>query len=192
MYSIGLEFLKRFPINYEIVYRQDFAEALKVSPLAGAVFAWPTPVNGVYPRTTTQINHAIAIIEPSPIWQIFDSYPEFIKKLADNYLYYDYAIRYVLREVTGLPNNSIKKNTMYKLYRSPSEPNEVYAFNEDMNVKRHLVNKQTLREGAKSFDQYWVWVENETPIVVASQAEFDGAIEMAEINLLPKDSEIST
>jgi hypothetical protein len=60
-----------------------------------------------------------------------------------------------------------------------------------MNVKRHLVNKQTLREGAKSFDQYWVWVET-TPIVVATQAEFDGAIEMAEINLLPKDSEIST
>jgi len=191
MYSIGLEFLKRFPINYEVVYRQDFQEALKVSPLAAAVFAWNGQNNGVYFKVPNTINHAISIIKPIPTtWSIFDSYPEFVKLLSSDFNYYSYAIRYIVREITGLPNNSVKKN-MYILKRDPKSPDEVYAFNEDMNVKRHIANRSTLKEGARSFDQYWVWDET-TPIVVASQAEFDGAMEMAEILLLTKDSEIST
>jgi len=190
MYSLGLEFLKRFPINYEIVYKQDFQEALKVSPLAIAVYAWNGTVNNAYVLVPNPINHAVGMIDDKPIWQIFDSYDPFIKKLADNYNFYDYGIRYIVREITGLPNQSVKKN-MYILKRDPQSPDEVYAFNEDMNAKRHIANKSTLKEGARSFDQYWVWDET-TPIVVATQAEFDGAIEMAEILLLTKDSEIST
>jgi hypothetical protein len=190
MYALGLEFLKRFPINYELVYRKDFVEALKVSPLAGAVWAWNGLINNVYQTTTNAFNHAIAIIKPPYNWGIFDSYDPFQKKLADDYNYYDYAIRYIVREITGLPNQSVKKN-MYILRRDPRNPNEVYAFNEEMNVKRHIANKGTLKEGARGFDQYWAWDET-TPIVVASQAEFDGAMEMAEILLLTKDSEIST
>lgn len=186
MTALGYEFIKRFPINYEMVYRNDYVSALRVSPLAGAVFAWNGISNGVYYKVANQINHAIAIIEPSPVWQIFDSYEPYIKKLADDYNYYDYAIRYIVGDVPVTTENSVKKN-LYKLLRDPQNPNEVYAFNEQMNAKRHVANKQTLIEGARVWDQYWVW-DTTTPIVAASQAEFDGAYEAAEIILVPADS----
>ena len=41
-----------------------------VAGIVGAVFAWPQPVNGVYPRVLNQINHAI----------------DFINKLSSDYL----------------------------------------------------------------------------------------------------------
>jgi len=193
MYALGQEFLKRFPINYELVYTKDFALALRISPLAGACFAWNGTQNGVYYKVPYNINHAICIVEPPDIWQIMDSYEPFIKKLANDYTFYDYAIRYIVREITGLPNQSVKKN-MYTLRRDPQNPNEVYAFNETKSVKRHIANKQTLIEGARPTDQYWVWSET-LPIVVASQEEFNNAVEAAEILLLPPDSrssEVST
>jgi len=188
MSALGLEFIKRFPLNYELVYRVDFNEALKVSPLSAAVYAWNGQNNGIYFRVPNQINHAIAIVEDKPIWKIMDSYDPFLKSLSDDYNYYDYAIRYIVREITGLPNTSVKKN-MYILLRDPSDPDEVYAFNETKTAKRHIVNKETLIEGAKPIDQQWVWTET-TPIVAASPAEFNSAVEAAEILLLPKDSNV--
>jgi hypothetical protein len=99
MYALGLEFLKRFQINYEMVYPDQYAEALKVSPLAGACFAWPNSINGIYQRSTNQINHAICIIKPPEIWNIMDSYEEFLKRLANNYLFSGHSIRYVITEM---------------------------------------------------------------------------------------------
>jgi hypothetical protein len=80
---------------------------------------------------------------------------------------------------------------MYILKRNPKEPKEVFAFNESMSVKRHIANKSTLVEGAKKFDQYWVFNEN-TPIPVATKEEFDKAVEMAEILLITPDSKVET
>lgn len=186
MYAMGEEFLKRFPINYEFVYKKDFVEALKVSPLAGALFAWNGTQNDVYYEQGQGINHAIVIIEPKDIWQIMDSYDPFVKKLTNNYNFYDYAIRYIVSENIDIPDNSQKKN-MYTLLRNPKSPKEVYAFNEKKTVKRHITNRATLIEGAKPFDQYWVWSEGK-PIVGATPTEFDRATEMAEILLLGTDS----
>lgn len=192
MYAMGKDFKNRFPINYEFVYEKDFEEGLKTSPLAGGVYAWNGTINGVYKRVDNQINHAIAIIDPPHIWKIFDSYDPFIKKLANDFNFLYYAIRYIIRENTDVPDASIKKN-MYLLRRDPKNPNEVYAFNESLSVKRHVVNEDTLIEGAKNQDQYWVWdaeTPSNTPIPAASQEEFNNAVEMAEILLLPKDRSV--
>lgn len=137
MYALGQEFLKRFPINYEFVYRADFVNALKISPLAGACHAWDGTSMGVYIRVTDSINHAITIIDPPTIWKAYDSYDPFLKNLADNYLFLDYAIRYIIGENTDMPDSSIKKN-MYSLYRDPQNQNEVYAFTENKIGRAHV------------------------------------------------------
>jgi len=187
MLALGQEFLKRFAINYEMVYDKDYAEALKISPLAGALFAWDGISDGVYYRVTNPINHAIAIIEPPAIWQVFDSYDPFIKKLADNYAFMGYAIRYIITENVSVPE-SVKKN-MYILKRDPNNIDEIYAFNETMTTKRHIVNKETLELGALPKDQYWTWSED-VEVPNATPVQFGGAEELAEILLLPKDSNV--
>ena len=96
MLEMGQEFLKRFNINYERVKRKDFAEALKYSPLSGALYAWNGVKDGVYYRVDKPINHAIVIIKPD--WSIFDSYNPFIKRLAKNYIFLGYAYRYIITE----------------------------------------------------------------------------------------------
>ena len=187
MYSMGQEFLKRFPINYEIVYSKDFVTALKISPLAGALYAWNGKKDGVYYKVDNKLNHAIAIIKPHPAnWNIFDSFYPFIKELAPNYTFLHYALRYIIGN-NELPNTSSKQN-MYKILRNPSDPEEIFAFTEDMKAKRHIVNKTTLREGARSIDKYWLWEGEKFRIEWATPTEFKDAIEVAEIILLPKDA----
>lgn len=109
MYSLGKEFLTRFSINYEMVYRKDFVEALKVSPLATAVYAWDGNNNGVYYKVNNNINHAVPIIKKPDTWNIFDSYDPFIKKLANDFIFFDYGIRYIIRENT-IDEEDVKKN----------------------------------------------------------------------------------
>jgi len=185
MYVLGQEFLKRFTINYEMVYASDYATALRISPLAGACFAWNGINNGVYYRVENPTNHAIAIIDPPTIWQIFDSYDPFIKKLADNYNLMGYAVRYIITESEPLPQ-TVKKN-MYTLKRDPNDTSEVYAFSEDGLAKRHLANKGTLIQGATNLDKYWTWTET-TTIPNATSLEWGKATECAEILLLAPDN----
>jgi len=188
MYAMGQEFLKRFPINYEVVYDKDYVSALKKTPLAGAVYAWNGSSDGIYYRVENKLNHAIAIIEPKPVWQIYDSFNPHIKKLADNYNFLYYTLRYIIRENEDVvPNSSNKK--MYVLLRNPNDAEEIFAFTQDMKAKRHIVNKETLKEGNKSPDQCWVWEGDKFPIEWATPSEFKNAIEMAEILLLPPDSD---
>jgi len=118
-YTLGQEFLLRFPINYERVSRRNFAEALKYSPLAGAVFAWNGVANGVYYKVDSRINHAICIFEPPKIWQIWDSYDPFIKKLADNYIFLNYAYRYIIQENVI---NEPSENDMLQTIKAQSDP----------------------------------------------------------------------
>ncbi|MEO5366648.1 MAG: hypothetical protein H7831_09900 [Magnetococcus sp. WYHC-3] len=186
MYNMGLEFLKRFKINYEMVYPSQYKDALKVSPLASACYAWNGTNNGVYFRVENTINHAICVIDPPDIWHIMDSYEPFIKGLANNYSFSGHAIRYVITEVPDANPSTVKKN-MYILKRDPQNVNEVYAFTEDKIAKRHIANKQTLVNGAKSPDKYWAWSES-TPIPEATVSEFTTAIECPEILLLDIDS----
>lgn len=186
MKSMGLEFLKRFPINYEFVYPAEYSAALKVSPLANACYAWPLSVNGIYYRVENTINHAIAVIVPPPdYWHIMDSYDPFVKKLTNNYQFSGHAIRYIIREVVD--NNPSTTKMLYNLKRDPKKNEEIYAFTQDGLYKRHIVNAETLKVGAGSGDKYWVWSEN-IEVFQATEDEFSKATELAEILLLPKDS----
>lgn len=137
MYALGAEFLNRFAINYEMVYEKDIKDALKVSPVAGACFAWNgTDVNGVFVKVNNQINHAICRIKPVKGQQLMDSYEPFIKTMADDYIFADYGIRYIVREILQpetppVINNkdmikTIKFKTMPKVYLvSNTNPKEL-------------------------------------------------------------------
>lgn len=137
MYALGAEFLTRFAINYEMVYETDIVNALKVSPVAGACFAWNgTDGNGVFVKVNNQINHAICRIKPVKGQQLMDSYEPFIKTMADNYNFLNYGIRYIVREILQpeVPptiNNkdmikTVKFKTMPKVYLvSNANPKEL-------------------------------------------------------------------
>lgn len=109
MEDLGKEFLARFPIHYEKVNTVHFAELYKQDMLVLAGYAWPTPVNGVYPRVPYQPNHAFMGIE-RPLHEVFDNYldeykdNDFIKTLAPDYAFIDYGYRLYVTE--NKPKNS--------------------------------------------------------------------------------------
>lgn len=103
MIKIGEEFLRRFAINYERVLEIHLKEALKDDMLCVAGYAWPTPVNGVYPKVDYPPNHAWMNFKPLSF--AFDNYEEsegdFIKQLSPDYDYYDTCYRvFISKEVT--------------------------------------------------------------------------------------------
>lgn len=96
MRDLGKDFAERFLINYEQVDETFFPEALKDDFLNVAAFAWPAPKDGIYPRVDTQPNHVFALFEPR--YFAFDNYidshdGDYIKHLAPEYSFYDYAYR---------------------------------------------------------------------------------------------------
>lgn len=103
---LGQEFLKRFTLNYERVDTADLATLLKTDMAVIAISAYPTPVNGEYPRTDEPFNHAVMALR-RPLTNIFDSYidsvdGDFIKKLASDYRIFDTGYRvYITAETTS-------------------------------------------------------------------------------------------
>lgn len=100
--ELGRQFLMRYVINYERVYEVHYPEALKDDFLDVALCAWPTPVNGEYPRTDIQPNHVVALYAPQ--YFAFDNYTDFsgtfLKKLAPNYDFWEYGYRiYISKEI---------------------------------------------------------------------------------------------
>jgi hypothetical protein len=123
MYALGAEFLTRFAINYEMVYETDIVNALKVSPVAGACFAWNgTDNKGVFVRVDNSINHAICRIKPPKGQQLMDSYDPFIKTMADNYNFLNYGIRYIVREIPQFEEPIINNKDMLKTIRFKTSP----------------------------------------------------------------------
>jgi len=83
--DLGLQFAERFKINYEFVSKNDLiSEALTHSPLQVGVYAWANE-NGeyVFPEGKSA-NHGV---ENFKVWDIFDTYDPFIKKLKEGYHY---------------------------------------------------------------------------------------------------------
>lgn len=98
MKKIGQEFLKRFVINYEIVYRKDFKKVAQDDGFITGLYAWPEPTDGYYPAVHNFTpNHAIDIWKPE--YFAFDNYEEspndFIKQLSPFYEFLDYG--YVIK-----------------------------------------------------------------------------------------------
>lgn len=97
--DLGEEFLKRFPINYEIVYEKDLDANLEDDMFTGAGYAWPDPVNGEYPRVDYSPNHAWVTFARK--YYAFDNYfdnvdGDFIKKLAPDFRFLEYGHRVVI------------------------------------------------------------------------------------------------
>jgi hypothetical protein len=87
MTKLGAEFLRRFTINYEQVVEKP--EALEEDFLSIAGHAWPEPVNGIYMKTAGDFNHAFAGINSNI--DIFDNYVPFIKRLAKDYIFFQWG-----------------------------------------------------------------------------------------------------
>ena len=124
MYDLGKEFLEHFPYNYIRTFKHKFEEYLKTDPIQCALYAWPRPVNGIYPFVDRGINHATELFKAK--WFIFDSYKDgydgdFIKHLAPNYLLLHYGYRSVIREVRHwkIPNN-VEVKVNQKTYKPGS------------------------------------------------------------------------
>jgi hypothetical protein len=97
MTALGLQFLKYFPINYERVFLADYPSIIENDEIAVAGFAWPNPVNGIYPRTAGAFNHCFMYFL-QPAYVIFDNYVDtvdgdYIKLLASDYNLMDYGYR---------------------------------------------------------------------------------------------------
>ena len=115
MKDLGQEFLKRFSINYEKVYEEDFKNLIKKDLLNVAGYAWPDPVNGEYPRVIRDPNH-VFVAYKSPLYFIFDNYldpvdGDFTKKLASNYDFMGYGYRLLI-------NKQVQKKSILTLIRN--------------------------------------------------------------------------
>lgn len=100
MIALGKEFLKRFDLNYEIVYEKDFSWLLAEDMLDVGGYAWPRPKNGIYPRTENRPNHCFVVVQ-EPLYTIFDNYidsvdGDYIKRLARDYDLLDYGYRAIV------------------------------------------------------------------------------------------------
>lgn len=90
----ALERTKRFEFKRKLVSGgalspEQLWEALQYTPLRVSVSAWNYPVNGVYTRVNTIINHAVLLFkgEYGKFWWIYDSYDDDIKKLSWDFLF---------------------------------------------------------------------------------------------------------
>ena len=103
MIKLGEEFAKRFTLNYEKVYENDYSELLKKDLLDVGGYAWPNPINGEYPNVSYPPNHCFIIFK-RPMSYAFDNYEEtpndWIKKLAEDYDFYSYGYRLYISEET--------------------------------------------------------------------------------------------
>lgn len=104
MEALGREFADRFTVNYEQVDTAHIPYLLKDEDgLTVALYAWPKPATGVYPRVELDENHAAKLFDPKIL--CFDNYEDwnaqntaqvpgdFIKHLAKDYRFYPYAYR---------------------------------------------------------------------------------------------------
>ncbi len=141
--ALGKEFLKKYTVKWGWV---DWGgcdplvlwENLQYGPLQASVFAWGTPVNGVYQRDMTkETNHAITIFGGILLkeFYIFDHYDGVVKRLAWDF-YFGSAIRFFI------------ESNMQRLVKGDSRP-EVYAVGQD-GVARHIAGELSFSEGTKA------------------------------------------
>lgn len=105
MKNTGTTFAQMFRINYDQVYQHQFGLALMDDMIDVAAYAWPEPINGIYPKTDEPFNHAFALYD-LPKFQAFDNYLEapndWTKSLAPDYAFYDYGYRIFITEQTSI------------------------------------------------------------------------------------------
>jgi len=88
-YAMGEEYNKRLILNNEIVYKDDFGEALKESPLQVYVDGHYKVRGGIYQNSNRLATHAVALVYQDDNYNyIFDTYPPFLKKFVRDYNFY--------------------------------------------------------------------------------------------------------
>lgn len=121
MKNLGKEFKKRFPINYEKVFAEDYTNMIKGTLLNTAGHAWSIPVDGIYPPTEARFNHVFVIIPPIQ-YEAFDNYidsvdGDFIKHLSKNYKLLKYSYRIVIGENNILDEYEYEDDLITKFWR---------------------------------------------------------------------------
>lgn len=86
----GKKLIDYIEINYEWANPSLFNDSIQYAPLQTSGYAWPLPINGVYPRSDVAKNHAFVRDgkESRNIimnYRISDSYEPFDKRLAADY-----------------------------------------------------------------------------------------------------------
>lgn len=167
--ELGLEFARRFPVNYEKVMKEDFGNVITWDILDIAGYAWSRPVNGIYPRVTHTPNHAFMYFK-TPAYIIFDNYVDsydgdFIKHLASDYNLLHYGYRVIINEaekkktmqVDSKQLNTISRELLIepssieleKSYLKDGEP----AYEEDF--VRNEIMKSKQRQDIESFVKFF-------------------------------------
>ncbi|MGF6428228.1 hypothetical protein [Bradyrhizobium elkanii] len=117
MEDLATEFARRFKINYEQVFAADFLTYLVQDELNVVLFAWPAPVNGIYPRVENPFDHAIKLIKPD--FFAFDNYLDFsggfVKQLARDYKFMEYGYRVILTAETDDPVLAEKQSVLAQI-----------------------------------------------------------------------------
>ena len=94
MRDLAKEFARRFPFAYEQVQELQFS--LNDDGCIVAVYAWPHPINGVYPRVENDPNHGVYRMVKFINHAVPDTYETagtFMKNLASNYNFMDAGYR---------------------------------------------------------------------------------------------------
>jgi len=112
--DLGKEFLSRFKIDAEPVWKKDFQEALKYSPIQVFVNAWYKNFDGLYYNPNENINHAVAL-KKQDIAQIFDTYIPAEKGLTSDYYYWPTGYVYTITKQLIDKPMTLKENHLYLL-----------------------------------------------------------------------------
>lgn len=110
--NLGQDFKKRFNIGYEAVYAPRWAEAQQQGPLQVFVHAWGQKLADTYIRTTAGINHAVMLYDNEE-HLIYDHYDPYKKRLANDFIYYDFAFLYTIKK--AIEPMKLKENYLYQL-----------------------------------------------------------------------------
>jgi len=112
--DIGKEFKKKFKINYEFVNVSRIGEAIKYSPIQCGVWAWPEPINGVYPKVDKLANHGVMLfVYNNSEIKVFDTYQPSIKNLELSYRFgalAKYSLEIINNQniiMTNIPDNTL-------------------------------------------------------------------------------------
>src|SRR3990167_1129591 len=100
--DLGKEFMRRIQFNYEQVVLAQFNEAIRDDILDVALHAWSEPKNAVYPSIAGSFNHVVIRLDNEI--NIFDNYLPFVKKLALDYQFFDWAYSFSITRQNPFPD----------------------------------------------------------------------------------------
>jgi hypothetical protein len=122
--QLGLEFLKRFEINYEQVYYTNLDEAILHSPLQVFISTRGELIDGILQKTNNKVNHAVVKFTKEPVdsyYPILDTYElsnNYIRKVALDFKYH----------ATGFIYNITQKNMSDTKILKDKNSNQVGVF----------------------------------------------------------------